>query len=237
MTALGISNPITNISPTATALLGYYPLPNSNTGGYNYENFQSTPARTDGADARLDQVINAKQSIYVRLSRKNITQDFATPLLPNDSDSVHNRSFLVSHTYTITPKLLNEFRFGFTNVTTNVGFPISGASALQQLNLTGVDISQHPTTNAFPTFNFSAGTGFKHCVQQSFNAYSPTSGAACTKYLTASQAGLPQGFAIDLQKECAAAILFCLRALQRYKDSCARRFWRLYVDQPGSALV
>ena len=42
---------------------------------------------------------------------------------------------------------------------TSVGFPISGASALQQLDLQGVDISQHPTTNAFPTFNFSAGTG------------------------------------------------------------------------------
>ena len=31
---------------------------------------------------------------------------------------------------------------------------------MQQLDLQGVDISQHPTTNAFPTFNFSSGTGF-----------------------------------------------------------------------------
>jgi hypothetical protein len=75
-------------------------------------------------------------------------------------DSIHNRSLLVSHTYAITPRLLNEFRFGFTNAITSVNFPISGAAALQQLNLTGVDISQHPTTNAFPTFNFTAGTGF-----------------------------------------------------------------------------
>jgi len=80
--------------------------------------------------------------------------------LPNDVDSIHNRSLLVSHTYAVTPKLLNEFRFGFTNAITSVNFPISGAAALQQLNLTGVDISQHPNTNAFPTFNFSAGTGF-----------------------------------------------------------------------------
>ena len=61
---------------------------------------------------------------------------------------------------TITPRLLNEFRFGFTNVTTSVGFPISGATALEQLNLTGVDLSQHPLTRAFPTFNFNAGTNF-----------------------------------------------------------------------------
>ena len=153
--------PKASINPTAAALLQFYPLPNvAGNGGYNYENFQSTPARTDGADLRIDQTINSKQSIYARFSRKNITADYANPLLPNDSDSIHNRSLLVSHTFTITPRLLNEFRFGFTNVTTSVGFPISGATALQQLGLTGVDLSQHPLTHAFPTFNFNAGTNF-----------------------------------------------------------------------------
>ncbi|MGB2606092.1 MAG: carboxypeptidase regulatory-like domain-containing protein [Candidatus Sulfotelmatobacter sp.] len=161
LTALGVTTPITNINPTAAALLSYYPLPNvSGQGNYNYENFQSTPARTDGADLRIDQTINAKQSVYARFSRKNITEDYANPLLPDDSDSVHNRSLLVSHTWVLTPRLLNEFRFGFTNVTTSVGFPIEGAAALSQLDLTGVNISQHPDTHAFPTFNFSAGTGF-----------------------------------------------------------------------------
>jgi len=171
LSALGVTTPITKINPTATALLSYYPLPNvsgpnyyplPNVPGpdYNYENFQSTPARTDGADLRIDQTINSKQSVYARFSRKNITEDYANPLLPNDSDSVHNRSLLVSHTWVLTPRLLNEFRFGFTNVITSVGFPIEGAAALAQLDLTGVNISQHPTTHAFPTFNFSAGTGF-----------------------------------------------------------------------------
>jgi Carboxypeptidase regulatory-like domain/TonB dependent receptor len=152
--------PVTNISPTAKALLTYLPLPNVNgQSGFNYENFQATPARTDGADIRVDQTISTKQSAYARFSRKNITSDFANPFLPNDVDSIHNRSLLFSHTYTITPNLLNEFRFGFTNVTTSVNFPIQGAAALNQLGLTGVNISQHPTTDAFPTFNFSAGTG------------------------------------------------------------------------------
>ena len=152
--------PITTISPTAKALLTYIPLPNvSGQSGFNYENFQTTPARTDGADVRIDQTISSKQSAYARFSRKNITSNFANPFLPNDVDSIHNRSLLVSHTYAINPKLLNEFRFGFTNVTTNVDFPIQGSDALSQLDLTGVNISQHPTTHAFPTFNFSSGTG------------------------------------------------------------------------------
>jgi hypothetical protein len=155
-----LTTPVTNISPTATALLKHIPLPNViGQSGYNYENFQSTPARTDGADIRIDQTINAKQSAYARFSRKNITSDVANPFLPNDVDSIHNRSFLLSHTYAITPTLLNEFRYGFTNVTTSVNFPIQGSDALGELDLTGVNISQHPVTHAFPTFNFSAGTG------------------------------------------------------------------------------
>jgi Carboxypeptidase regulatory-like domain/TonB dependent receptor len=157
----GLTIPTASISPTAKALLTYIPLPNVSANGFNYENFQATPAQTDGADARVDQTITSKQSAYARFSRKNINSQFANPFLPNDMDSIHNRSFLFSHTYTITPKLLNEFRYGFTNVTTSVNFPIEGAAALQQLGLTGVNISQHPTTAAFPTFNFSAGTGFQ----------------------------------------------------------------------------
>ena len=82
----------------------YIPLPNvSGQAGYNYENFQSTPARTDGADLRLDQTISAKQSAYARFSRKNITEDAANPFLPNDSDSVHNRSLLVSSSIPLVP--------------------------------------------------------------------------------------------------------------------------------------
>jgi Carboxypeptidase regulatory-like domain len=155
-----LSTPVSNISPTAQAVLTNIPLPNvAGQSGYNYENFQSTPARTDGADLRLDQTITAKQSAYARFSRKNITEDAANPFLPNDVDSVHNRSFLLSHTYALTPATLNEFRYGFTYVTTSVNFPIQGAEALEQLGLTGVNISQHPLTHAFPTFNFSAGTG------------------------------------------------------------------------------
>ena len=154
--------PQASISNTATALLNaYYPLPNvSGQSKYNYEHFQATPAAQNGADIRIDQTINPKQSIYARFSRKNTTTELANNLLPNDVSSEYNRSLLVSHTFTITPSLLNEFRFGFTKVGTSVNFPIAGAAALSQLDLQSVDISQHLTTHAFPTFNFNNGTGF-----------------------------------------------------------------------------
>ncbi len=152
---------ITNINPTAAALLKYYPLPNVVGGSsYNYENFQRTPSRTDGADLRVDQNFGSRNLLYARFSRKNIASQFANAFLPNDVDSIHNRSLLVSDTFTITPHLVNEARFGFTDVNTQVNFAIAGAQALSQLQLSGVDISQHPLTHAFPTFNFNAGTGF-----------------------------------------------------------------------------
>lgn len=158
---------VANINPTATALLKYIPLPNQNVTlacgasvAFNYENFQPTPSHTDGADLRIDQTLGSKNSLYARFSRKNIASDVANTFLPNDVDSIHNRSLLVSDTHTFTPRLVNEARFGLTYVTTSVNFPIEGAQALSQLGLTGVDISQHPLTHAFPTFNFNAGTGF-----------------------------------------------------------------------------
>jgi hypothetical protein len=109
----GPAIPAGSISPTAKALLSYYPLPNvAGQSNYNYATFQSTPSRTDGEDVRVDQTISTKQSVYARFSRKNITSDYANPLLPDDADSIHNRSLLVSHTYVLTSRMVNEFRFG-----------------------------------------------------------------------------------------------------------------------------
>jgi hypothetical protein len=152
------------ISPAAQALLNFYPLPNANLNAanpsFNYETLLPTPADTNGWDFRLDRTITTKQQVFARFSWKNLLSDSANPLLPNDVDTEHNRSLLVSYNYAISPKWVNEFRFGFTNALVNVGFPILGSAAISQLGLQGIDISQHPTGDAFPTFNFSDGSGF-----------------------------------------------------------------------------
>jgi hypothetical protein len=72
----------------------------------------------------------------------------------------HDRSLLVSYNYTITPRMVNEFRFGFTNNLIDTTFPIHGAVADNSLGLTGISFANHPATGAFPTFNFSDGSGF-----------------------------------------------------------------------------
>ncbi len=159
---------ITNINPTATALLNqFYPLPNLTTsnGSVNYQTLVPIPSNTDGFDARIDQVINSKQQVYARFNRKNLTVNVVNPLLPNDVDTEHDRSFLVSHNYVISSHLLNEFRYGFTDSILAPNFAIQGAAALQGLNIQvggdqGVNVSNHPLDQGFPSIVFSDGTSF-----------------------------------------------------------------------------
>jgi hypothetical protein len=159
---------IPNVSPFATALLNkYYPLPNLPTtlGGVNYQTLVPIPSNTDGFDARIDQVLTSKQQVYARFNRKNLTVNVVNPLLPNDVDTEHDRSFLVSHNYVISSRLLNEFRYGFTDTILSPNFRIEGAAALQGLNLQvggnqGVNVSNHPTDQGFPSIVFSDGTNF-----------------------------------------------------------------------------
>ncbi|HVO97224.1 MAG TPA: carboxypeptidase regulatory-like domain-containing protein [Bryobacteraceae bacterium] len=156
------------INPVAQKLLTYYPLPNANLNvinpSYNYQTLAPIPSNTDGWDLRVDQTISSKQQVYARYSWKNVAAQLggngmlANQFLPNVSAHDQNRSFLVSYNYSITPSSINEFRFGFTNFQENDGFPIQGGSAISQLGLQGIDISQHPTGSAFPTFNFSDGS-------------------------------------------------------------------------------
>jgi hypothetical protein len=155
--------PTGSLNPVSLKLLNeYYPLPNVVSPGssFNYETLQPTPADTNGWDIRLDHYITSTQQIYARFSWKNLLTDTANPLLPNDLNVEHDRSMIVSYNYAITPKMVNEFRFGFTHSLINTTFPIEGATADNQLGLTGISFANHPNTGAFPTFNFSDGSGF-----------------------------------------------------------------------------
>jgi Carboxypeptidase regulatory-like domain len=160
--------PQQELNASSLALLNdYYPLPNVNciaqltpTCSFNYENLQPIPSSTNGIDGRIDQILNSKQQLYARFNWKNLVTNVVNPLLPNDLDHEHDRSFLVSHNYSIRTNLLNEFRFGFTQTLLAPNFPIEGAVAIAQLGLQNVDVSHHPTDGGFPSINFSNGTGF-----------------------------------------------------------------------------
>ena len=86
-----------------------------------------------------------------------VTQSLLTNYLPQDTE--HNNNVIISHNYLITNNLVNEVRFGLSFWQFQVKFPIEGATAISGLGLNGLDLSDHPTTGAFPIFNFSDDAG------------------------------------------------------------------------------
>jgi hypothetical protein len=152
------------INPVATALLQYYPLPNVSNEPYNYQTLVPIPSSSNGWDLRGDQNLTSKQQVYARYSWKNLLTSegasglLANEFLPNIMAHDQNRSLLISYNYSIRANLQNELRFGFTHFTENDTFPIQGSTAISGLGLQGINISSHPTGDAFPTFTFSDGT-------------------------------------------------------------------------------
>ena len=160
------------INPVATNLLdNYLPAPNIANAQFgvqaNYLQQTPTPSSTNGYDVRIDRTLTSKQSLFVRWSWKHVSSTSLTDtalatqnsFLPPDKDLEHNKNVIVSHNYAITNHLVNEARFGLSFYQLQVVFPIQGATAISTLGLQGLDISDHPTTGAFPIFNFSDDVG------------------------------------------------------------------------------
>ncbi len=162
------------INPVALSLLSnYLPAPNINvsTANFgsqaNYLQQTPTPSDTNGFDLRFDRTITSKQSVFVRWSWKHLSAQSLTDtalntvnnFLPPDQDSEHNNNLIVSYNYLIANNLVNEARFGLSFWQLQVKFPIQGAAAISTLGLTGLDLSDHPATGAFPIFNFNDDPG------------------------------------------------------------------------------
>ena len=143
---------------------GYYPLPNvaGTDTNANLRRLVSTPSDTNGYDVRIDQAFGTRHQVFGRWSAKSLDTTVANGLLPSETNGETDRNLVLSHNWIMNAQatLINELRFGVSRFHLGVAFPVSGASAIQQLGLQGLDISNHPLTNAFPTFDFSDGTGF-----------------------------------------------------------------------------
>jgi hypothetical protein len=152
--------PSSLISPIATKVLGYYPAPNFGSSiveqAANFRTNAAGPITSWQSDGRIDQVLTSKQSIFGRLSWKD--QNSTSPmafLLPSSTSYNNSRTAVISHSYTITPTILNEARFGLSisNGATSYGF--DGKSITAGLGLQGLP---QLTFNGLPSFSFSSGT-------------------------------------------------------------------------------
>ena len=116
------------INPTAQRLINLYPLPNRiNTAGNGLLNSNYTSAinNTDNTvqwDARVDYNASATDQAFVRYSYQHEYQFYPPPLGPildggsfgQDGNEVNiGENFAFSETHIFSPKILNEFRFGY----------------------------------------------------------------------------------------------------------------------------
>ena len=116
------------LNPIALKLLNLYPLPNRvNTAGNGLlrSNFTEPINNTDKTvqwDARVDYNASAADQAFVRYSYQHEYQFYPPPLGPvldggsfgSDGNEVNlGENFALSETHVFTPKILNEFRFGY----------------------------------------------------------------------------------------------------------------------------
>jgi hypothetical protein len=152
--------PASQIVAVARKVMEFYPLPNFGPADVqrsaNFRKNEAAPITSRQSDVRLDHILTEKQSLFGRVSWKNISTISPTwQLLPADTTAVHARNFILSHNYSIKPNLLNEFRFGLTINDDAVSFHFDGWKITGEMGLQGLPELRY---NGLPGFGFSQGT-------------------------------------------------------------------------------
>jgi hypothetical protein len=108
------------LSPQAQAILKYIPLPNQP--GINNNYFAPIASNITTAQTldRVDQNIGDKVRLFVRYDWQNMTV-FGGSLSPTGGTygPMNNRNIAIGYTHVITPRLVNDFRFGRNHLVTN----------------------------------------------------------------------------------------------------------------------
>ncbi len=122
--------------------------------GYNYLSTRANSINSNQFDLRGDQNLGAKASVTARYTFKNNNQTQPTDLtLPNSTAFAHYRIFASSFNYAFTPRLANEFRFGFTLEQDGNSNPFDGPGFTAK---TGLNLPSLPAFfNGIPHIGFA----------------------------------------------------------------------------------
>ncbi len=152
--------PTNRISSVSTNVLKYYQLPNFGRTDVqtnsNYRNPAAAPTTSYQWDARIDYTITDKQSVFGRISWKNVSTVSPTAfLLPADTGTNNSRSLTLSHVASLRSNLVNEFRFGFAISDAITVYNFDGRKLTADI---GLKTPAELTFNGLPSFSFSSGT-------------------------------------------------------------------------------
>jgi hypothetical protein len=158
------------INPAAQEFLQFFPDPNIGNPAtytiptpqnpYNYVTNKDNTYNSDQFDVRIDQYVGQKLLVFGRFTWKNVNQVDPEPLaFPSGSSIGKDRVMVFAANYSFTPKLLNEFRYGFTWDTSGYSNAFNGPAFAASTGLQGLQ-------NLF--FNGVSELDFKYLT--SFNA-------------------------------------------------------------------
>jgi Carboxypeptidase regulatory-like domain/TonB dependent receptor len=167
--------PQSQISPVATALLKYIPLPlpqfaNNPVGTFNYEASGDEIYHGDAVDVRADYFANDKWRLFDRYTftqfHKQAPGLFGGAVGGPQLNQIgytgvgdtrpQSNSFGVS--YAVGPSLLLDFRFGWYKQRINVN-PLVNGDFATQAGAPGLNLPTDPTTNNMPHFSIEEGPG------------------------------------------------------------------------------
>ncbi len=168
----GLTNPSTggsygtklpSINAAAQKLLAFYPDPNIgdptvfvDDGKANYQVNKDSSGHSDQFDIRADQYIGSNQKFLVwgRFTYKNYPINQPQPLLvPSSTDTNVNKVLKISANYTVTPKIINEFSFGFVLSNSGANNSFDGKTFTNGLGLNGL---QNLFYNGIPELDFGS---------------------------------------------------------------------------------
>ena len=142
-----------------------------NTSGLRFNS--STPVKQATATARVDYVLNSKHNLYVRGNYQN---DISTgtsrfPDTPQVATWAHPRGLVVSESWTVSPSLINSFRYGLTRDAITTGGDSNQNSVVfrfifQPLNYSRARVRTTPVHNMVDDISWNKG---KHTVQAGVN--------------------------------------------------------------------
>jgi len=174
LTGAAFTNNQIPINSTAAKFLStFYPPANTapvpstevplalNTANNFRKNF-AAPVTANLFDVRIDQNLTKKQSIFGRISWKNLAVDRPLGLnLGSQSVTTQPRTYSLSHSYSITTSLLNEARFSYTHqirLTSYPQFPDGATLVTQTLGLQQL-ATPFPKGSAIPGLSFQGNSG------------------------------------------------------------------------------
>ncbi len=159
------------MDPVGQKVLGFNPAPNTGAAGQLTNNYVSDPTagnQTNQFDVRIDHTVTSKINLFGRYSFVN-THIFTPPPRPGYSEGSTSDAFGTSQnrsqslasgvTWTITPRLLSETRFGYNNGAYYQLPPLAGSPCpLELIGLKG-SVTDPSVCGGVPVITMPPGPG------------------------------------------------------------------------------